>query len=1059
MNYNIGLDIGIASIGWSVIDLDNNRIEDLGVRIFQKAEHPKNGEPLALPRRAARGTRRVLRRKAYRLRRLVKLLIDSNFVADKEEFDNNFKINKNQKDIWELRYDALQRKLTNLELVRVLIHISKRRGFKSNRKSETTDSDSGKLLTGIDSNQKILVEKNYRTIGEMFYKDEKFKEHKRNKSGDYSNTVSRSMLEAELKIIFESQKAFGNNLITEEFSAKFLEIFNSQRPYATKGDIEKLIGKCTFEKSEPRAVSMSYTAERFTLLQTINNLRLVVDDEDINLTAAQREKLIEMAYTTSAIKYKQIRKTLKLSDGEYFKGLNYNNKDNKNPEESVFIQLKGFHKLKSKITKHCEPGAWEDLIMSTDNLDTIAYALTVYKDDNDIIEHLESNLIDNQIIEAVLDINFSKVKHLSLVAMKKLIPYLEQGHKYNVACDSVGYNFNQPHKSETNKLLPNIPADEVKNPVVLRALTQSRKVLNAIILRYGSPVQINIEVARDLSKPFKERKKIERLQKANKDEKDKAKAQLEDTFAIDEAKSEDILKHRLWNQQNGFCPYSQTQIDINKLFDIGYVQIDHIIPFSRCFDDSLSNKILVKTYENQIKGNKTPYEYFGANTDRWDSYETWVKSTPTLTFKKKANLLKTQYDNKASRDFKERHLNDTKYISKFLSNFIRNNLEFAPSEHKQKVITVNGQVTAFLRARWGLSKSRTESNLHHALDACVVAVTTQGMIQKISTYSRLRELYNIKKNDEYVDPETGEIVDGVYQDINLKQIPLPWTEFKDELNIRLSGELEKLSTFENYKTKDLSKLKPIFVSFAPNRKMTGAAHKETIRSAKYLDENVSVIKTPLTEITLEKLENMVDINNNKKMYEVIKERLIQYNNEPKKAFLEPLYKPTNNKDSIKNQIKSIKIETIQKSGIKINNGVAGNGSLVRVDLFLKNKEYYIIPIYVSDTVKEQLPNKVVTPSAKNEDAWTVADDTFKFCFSLHTNDLVKIVTKKETIIAYYKSFNRSSGVITLQTHDTSNNIEVSFKKSLNIEKFQIDVLGNYYFKVKKENRRGFGKPD
>ena len=92
INYRLGLDIGITSVGWAVINLDKKRIEDLGVRIFNAAEHPKDGSSLALPRRLARGRRRLLRRKAYRVNRVKKLIL-SEKILTKEELDNLFRKN------------------------------------------------------------------------------------------------------------------------------------------------------------------------------------------------------------------------------------------------------------------------------------------------------------------------------------------------------------------------------------------------------------------------------------------------------------------------------------------------------------------------------------------------------------------------------------------------------------------------------------------------------------------------------------------------------------------------------------------------------------------------------------------------------------------------------------------------------------------------------------------------------------------------------------------------------------------------------------------------------
>ena len=138
MKYRLGLDIGITSVGWSVINLDENRIEDLGVRIFNAAENPKDGSSLAAPRREARGRRRLLRRKAYRVKRVKNLIVDKKILT-KDELESLF-TNKSVIPIWDARVEALDRSVTNEEWSKILINFCKRRGFKSNRKNEVNDN-------------------------------------------------------------------------------------------------------------------------------------------------------------------------------------------------------------------------------------------------------------------------------------------------------------------------------------------------------------------------------------------------------------------------------------------------------------------------------------------------------------------------------------------------------------------------------------------------------------------------------------------------------------------------------------------------------------------------------------------------------------------------------------------------------------------------------------------------------------------------------------------------------------------------------------------------------
>lgn len=276
MAYCIGLDIGITSVGWSVLKLDENeqpyRIDKLGSRIFDAAEHPKDGASLAAPRREARGARRRLRRHKHRLERIRYLITKEKILSEE---DLRCLYDGDLSDIYMLRTKALDEKVTEKEFARILIHLAQRRGFKSNRKVDVEDkkSDAGALTSAVKENTDLMERKAYRTVGEMLYKDEKFSECKRNKQESYKNTVSRSQIEDEIHIIFKKQREFGQAFASEKIEEEYSDIVLSQRsfeegpgegpssspsPYAGN-QIEKKIGKCTFEKDEPRAVKGSYS--------------------------------------------------------------------------------------------------------------------------------------------------------------------------------------------------------------------------------------------------------------------------------------------------------------------------------------------------------------------------------------------------------------------------------------------------------------------------------------------------------------------------------------------------------------------------------------------------------------------------------------------------------------------------------------------------------------------------------------------------------------------------------------------------------------------------------
>jgi len=142
----------------------------------------------------------------------------------------------------------------------------------------------------------------------------------------------------------------------------------------------------------------------------------------------------------------------------------------------------------------------------------------------------------------------------------------------------------------------------------------------------------------------------------------------------------------------------------------------------------------------------------------------------------------------------------------------------------------------------------------------------------------------------------------------------------------------------------------------------------------------------------------------------------------------------------------------------VRQGIANNGDMVRVDVFSKDKKFYLVPIYLKDFTQGILPNKAAT-AGKEENDWRVMDDTYQFMFSLFKDDLILVKKKKESeVFGYFKSMHRGTAAINLDYHDTSDKEEGIGVQSLEIfKKYQVDVLGNYT-EVKGEKRRHLGKP-
>lgn len=1059
--YTLGLDIGMASVGAAL--LTDERILALHVRTFDKAETAKEGESLNKIRRDSRLTRRRIRRRAFRMLRLRRLFKRIGLTNGNT---TDCFINEEQ-SAWELRAEGLDRLLNNSEWAAVLYHIVKHRGFQSNRKSEAkADEKAGQMLKGVSKNKDRMQEKGWRSIGEMAARDSEFEGCKRNKGGDYSHTFSRADLAAELALLFNCQRGFGNTHAGVELEKQVHELLMARKPTLSGENLLKMVGKCTFEKAEFRAPKASYRAERFVWLGKLNNLKISFSGDTRPLTEAERQLVRDLPFTQGKVTFKQLRKALALPEHARFNLLSYRvdakGKD-KDPEETAFFEAKFFHALRKAYEGAGIKDKWLRDAASPDRLDALAYAMTCFKDDKEARAWMTDKEIEPEIIEAALDLSFEQFIQLSQKALIKILPFMEQGQRYDEAAISAGYHHSQPQQGgERSRFLPAPDKNIIINPVVYRALNQARKLVNAIVREYGPPAAVNIELARDLSKPFDERKKIERAQKEFQEEKASVRNDYSEMFGA-EPKALDLQKWRLYREQNGQCAYSQKPIDLNRLREDGYVEVDHALPYSRSYDDSQNNKVLVLTAENRNKGNRTPYEYLdgASESPRWLQFEAWVQSTKTIRQAKRNRLLRRNFGVEEASEFRDRNLNDTRYICREFKKMVEANLAWHPlAEGKERCVVVAGQLTSLLRARWGLIKVREDGDLHHALDAAVIAAANRKMVKRMADHSRRKELSQVR--GQHFDPETGEVLDLDAIRKMEEHFPEPWPHFRHELLARLSP--DPAAGLAGLSDEPPEAIKPVRVSRAPTRRGMGQAHQETIRSigkgGKLLAEGQSAIKTPLTSLTLKDLPNIVGFERDTSLIDVLRERLDQFGGDGKKAFADnqpPVYKPSK-AGKVAPLVRSVKLLTTQKSGISIRNGVANNGSMLRVDIFTKAGKFHAVPVYVADAAESDLPNRAVV-AYKPEEEWPVMDDGYDFMFSLHPNDWLSVQLKDEILQGYFSGIDRSTGAVSLWVHDRNMAVGkdglyrgIGIKTAKSLTKCHVDFLGNLH-RVHQEERK------
>lgn len=1126
MNYRIGLDLGISSVGWAVLEHDEHdkprRIVDLGVRVFDPAEKPKDGSSLAVERRNARGLRRRLRRKANRVKKCKEYL--SQALFDSKDIYNV----TTPHDIYKIRYNALYEKISLEELYVTILYFVKHRGFKSNRKAELENKDAGDLLKAIKANNENAEQ--YQTIGEYIYCDSHFyemktkngveyKEYKvRNHDGQYDKCFARVDLEKELRIILDKQRVYYSDVITQDFIETVLTLFNIQRsfddgpndPSPYKSNFA--VGMCTLEPGEYRAPKGSFTFEYFTALNKLNNLTILDDNNSVvSITKEQREALLSKLFAGKDITFKEIRKVLKLDDSCRFKNITYSYKkvdsaddkpkyevDIDKSEKSSYFK---FDKVKS-ISKILGRDISKD---DADLLDAVSYILSMRKSDESrkkalrLNDSIVDNLTDNQKqalsaltdknIEDLLAEDIKKFGNLSIKAMSKIIPFLEEGMVYDKACESAGYDFRAiSHNEKKFKLHYNDLLDELQDitsPVVKRTISQTIKVINAIIEKYGSPCAIFIEFARELALNFRDRNDVRKKQESRRADNERIEKILREEIGIIPS-GLDIVKYRLYEEQGCKCAYSQQSFEkvlgsVKAIFENNNTQVDHIIPYSQCYDDSYNNKVLVLSSENQKKGNRVPREYM--TDDEFRKFEEYVNGQYVNNYKKQQNLLHKPLSQDQIKELNSRALNDTRYSARLIKQILENHLLFKESKFsKVPVRCVNGTITAYLRKIWGLTKHRFESDKHHAQDAAVIATATSGMINTITRYFQWKSDMERKGlwhkiceegTTRYIDKDTGVTYDE--EELNQEfgpQIVRPYDLFSKEIEARLLSRNPKANIYLDiyksigYLDEEIDDIKPVFISRMPTRKVLGKIHEETIRSAPYKKSNNKqyvTTKTSILKLKLNKDNEIADYpdkakQDDKLLYNALRDRLVECGGDAKKAFENGFYKPKAD-GTPGNPVHTVKLEKVVTDGVAVNHGFADKTSMVRVDIFTRNGKNYAVPVYVNDVYSKTLPTKAIVAN-KPKDEWldvTNTVDPFDFKFSLYPNDLVYISHKKPLTgtdnngekhdvnneYLYYYGTDSSTGALSFINNDKSLDIRGAGIQSIGIfKKCTVDILGN-----------------
>ena len=1035
----LGLDIGIGSCGWAVIepekvDVTTGEVTDelaivaCGARCFEVPEEPGSKKLKNEQRRMARGQRRVTRRRRQRLREIRRLLTASGL-----HLPGGIGAGHPSDLTWQLRREGLDRQLAGDEWARVLIHLAKHRGFKSVSKREGLDnkSDAGKALQGIAKLQ--LAAAGYRTLGEALASSPEFAQRKRNTAGDYSHTALRADVEREALRLFAAQRHLGNPAAGADLERRYLEIAFRQLPLRSSLD---MVGACRFEPAERRAPKHAPSFERFRYLQTLNHLRIYERRSGLRpLSAGERATALGLFASVHKLTYKALRRKLGLPESARFDGL----AATKDPEAKTLGDFTGSVKLKEALG----PDRFAELLRDApDLLDASMSAIVFQSADEQVAAGLREAGLAEADREALLErldlfAGLRGAGHVSALACRNLLPHLEAGHVYSEACRLAGYD---------HTALGRIDLAGVPNPVVRKVIGECLKQVRTLFREFGTPDRVHVEMARDLGKSRDDRKKIYKAGQERGAERDRHRDQYEERVGH-RPNDEELLRYELWLEQDHRCLYTDVYISPSQLRATdNSIQIDHILPYSRSGDDSFRNKALVTAKANQDKRDRTLWEWFGeSDPNRWQELETRVdRLKATGLHKEKARKLLLKSFRAREDAYRARHLQDTRYIVRVFRLLLEQHWPElrTRADDERRIFTQPGALTALVRRGLGLDEAKRSGRLgdrDHALDALVVAWTSPAVVKRLTDGAKQLELQ-----------------------ARAKLVP--------EL---VADPQEK----ERLRRAILTAAEAVFVSRPESRRGRGPAHDATLYAfTPNGDGSVTRYqRVAVTKLERKHLAQLKDLERSRALKQAAEawlanaERLgFKPGKLEKYAAQHPLCMPTRDGGTGP----TVRHLTLQlpdrvKSGMTVRRGEAAAhvdlATMVRVDVFAKDGKFHLVPIYawqVADRVTWPIPPIRAIKAAAAEREWPELDSSYEFRFSLYPGALVEAINRDgQRFIGYYRTVNRNDGKVYFSRpgfHSSKDQQYFMSKTLSSFRKFQVDRLGNR-FEIVKEPRLWHGE--
>ncbi len=803
MKIILGLDLGVASIGWALINVENDipaEILGMGSRIVPLTPDDANefSTGNAISKNHKRTERRTQRkgydRYQFRRKNLTDFLRKFN-MSPTEEL-----IKLAALELWGLRAKAVNKQISLIELGRILYHLNQKRGYKSAKTDGPDDKKQRDYVANV-KNRHTTIKELGQTIGQYFY--DQLQKDKRYRTKE--QVFPRAAYIEEFEAIWDSQAKHYPEILTKENKESVRdEIIYYQRNLKS---CKHLVSLCEFEmrayknkdgktvydgpKVAPRSSPLFQVCK---IWESINNLVLKNRrGKEFEFTLEHKQALFNHLDNNEKLTINDLYKILGISKSEGWwggkaigKGLQGNTTKMQISKalEGIIDQQKNLQfNLKNIDTKLIDTETGEIVQqISPDFEKEPLYRLwhTIYsihnKDELAIVLQKNFSIEAPEVIDALYKIDFVKAGfgNKSAKAIRRILSYLQDGLMYSEACLAAGFRHSvsltvaENNARELLAKLPQIKKNELKQPIVEKILNQMINLVNVVIDQYGTIDEIRVELARELKQSKDERNATDKNMRLREKENDTYAKRILLDYGLTASRTR-IQKFRMWEESRQKCFYCGQTVNFNEFLRGFDVEVEHIIPKSLFFDDGFSNKVCSCRKCNSEKGNQTAFDYMQSKSENeFESYLTRVEEyykNGDISKTKKERLLTAK--EKIPTDFIDRQLRETQYIARKAKAIL--------AQVARNVWATSGSVTDFIRHTWGWDKilhdlqidkyrltgqtemvefvhknqrhseerilgwSKRLDHRHHAIDALVVACTRQSYIHRLNNLNTERE--------------------------------------------------------------------------------------------------------------------------------------------------------------------------------------------------------------------------------------------------------------------------------------------------------------------------------